>query len=490
MIAERINTFLAASGELGRLKELLPSIDASTTEVGATLVMIASGKFDWSSSRFAIDRDAQRVRQHEAQRLIARFCFRPTANLYDALAISSDASHEHIRDGYRRMIALVHPDACPQGFPEQAATRVNLAYETLGDPARRAVYDNETLLTGDAVESTAAALGPRMRMATSPRAQPPRFRLSRYALLWLAAGLAVPSATLLYLAFVESDRATLIESHAGPTVTGAGAPAVPPPSPQTSAAPVQLLATATEATPGGASSAASETVQIATTAVAGQLTRELSTESKQRLRAAESTQTRVIGANPRPISTPVAVPPAVRPDLRPQLANPETVPAKTTRPPRGTSVAIATDESPPAALATTGVTLSNRTRGTSDVSPPAGATSDPPIDVDEVLTRLVTAYESGSTVALAALLSPKMPGRHAMLDEYERVFRSTTSRTLRLGQLRHQHVDRGVRSSGPATVVTIATERPPTEQRVFLDILVGREDGQIYIERLSSYVGR
>jgi len=70
------------------------------------------------------------------------------------------------------------------------------------------------------------------------------------------------------------------------------------------------------------------------------------------------------------------------------------------------------------------------------------------------------------------------------------VFRSTTSRTLRLGQLRHQHVDRGVRSSGPATVVTIATERPPTEQRVFLDILVGREDGQIYIERLSSYVGR
>jgi hypothetical protein len=80
----------------------------------------------------------------------------------------------------------------------------------------------------------------------------------------------------------------------------------------------------------------------------------------------------------------------------------------------------------------------------------------PAIDTDDVLMRLVTAYETGSASALGRLLSPHMAGRRALLADYERIFRETTARTLRLGQLRHQRLDDRVKSSGPATVLTVS----------------------------------
>lgn len=67
---------------------------------------------------------------------------------YDVLEVALDASREEIRQSYRRMILLHHPDkrtmagdAGSSGVATPEA--LNVAYETLFDPEKRAAYDAE-----------------------------------------------------------------------------------------------------------------------------------------------------------------------------------------------------------------------------------------------------------------------------------------------------------------------------------------------------------
>jgi hypothetical protein len=59
---------------------------------------------------------------------------------YAVLGVSPDASDEEIRQAFRRLARLHHPDVAGAG--ELALMqRVNAAYQVLGDPTRRAAYD-------------------------------------------------------------------------------------------------------------------------------------------------------------------------------------------------------------------------------------------------------------------------------------------------------------------------------------------------------------
>ncbi len=63
-------------------------------------------------------------------------------DFYAALGVSSDASQKDITAAYRRLARQLHPDANPgDSAAEERFKKVSAAYDVVGDPDRRAEYD-------------------------------------------------------------------------------------------------------------------------------------------------------------------------------------------------------------------------------------------------------------------------------------------------------------------------------------------------------------
>ncbi|MET0459056.1 MAG: J domain-containing protein, partial [Ilumatobacteraceae bacterium] len=89
---------------------------------------------------------------------------------YDTLGVPADASGAAIREAYRRLARVHHPDHGEADAGSMAS--INEAYRVLGDPGRRAVYDAALRGTGSAAGSpTSATGGP--TVARSRTAPPP-----------------------------------------------------------------------------------------------------------------------------------------------------------------------------------------------------------------------------------------------------------------------------------------------------------------------------
>jgi curved DNA-binding protein CbpA len=83
------------------------------------------------------------------------------SDYYHTLGISPFADPDEIRRAYRTLAKQYHPDRVPIDRREWARTemaRINVAYEVLGDPLRRAEYDCEHGY-GAAGQSQAAPAG-------------------------------------------------------------------------------------------------------------------------------------------------------------------------------------------------------------------------------------------------------------------------------------------------------------------------------------------
>lgn len=484
--------------ELDRLGSAIPPLPAgrwrpAEHEVGIALVSMAAGKFDWSGSDIAGDESHQARRRSAAQRVLLTNALRSDADYYELLAVRADASQDQIRDAYRRMIALVHPDSSPVGFPLDAASRVNLAYSTLGDAVRRAAYDDaqspHPSSAAVALDTSGLRANTALRAATAPRR---RVRASRKALLWLAALLVLPAAALLYSAFSGNSDVDLVEARPKLKLSDSPSPSTPISSAPATPAPV---ATTTGDSP------------ATTASPAPLLSMQLSTESERRLTG--NPPASASGA-PTTVSVPSTIassdatsaprPLRHRDAPRPSLVIPAPTPSALRAEETAPAVAIVSESTarlPDAQVAAGQVTSDSTLPQVQTVRAPVdaslkttSASAMPAIDTDDVLMRLVTAYETGSASALGRLLSPHMAGRRALLADYERIFRETTARTLRLGQLRHQRFDDRVKSSGPATVLTVSRDQQTAEQRVFLEIEIVRDRDQVFIERLASYAAK
>ncbi len=64
-----------------------------------------------------------------------------TRDLYEVLGVSRDASQEEIKKAYRRLARDYHPDVSDDPDAEHKFKEINLAYQTLSDPAKRRQYD-------------------------------------------------------------------------------------------------------------------------------------------------------------------------------------------------------------------------------------------------------------------------------------------------------------------------------------------------------------
>lgn len=62
-------------------------------------------------------------------------------DLYEILQVSSSAEQDVIEAAYRRLVRRYHPDVNKSPAAEEMTYRLNDAYEVLGDPERRAAYD-------------------------------------------------------------------------------------------------------------------------------------------------------------------------------------------------------------------------------------------------------------------------------------------------------------------------------------------------------------
>ncbi len=64
-------------------------------------------------------------------------------NHYDTLKVSPNASQAEIKQAYRRLVKLFHPDSNQETADNEQIIRINAAYEVLGDNQSRLHYDQE-----------------------------------------------------------------------------------------------------------------------------------------------------------------------------------------------------------------------------------------------------------------------------------------------------------------------------------------------------------
>lgn len=60
---------------------------------------------------------------------------------YEILELPENASAAEIRQAYRRLVLLTHPDRTPDPVAHARYLAINAAYEVLSDPGQRATYD-------------------------------------------------------------------------------------------------------------------------------------------------------------------------------------------------------------------------------------------------------------------------------------------------------------------------------------------------------------
>jgi molecular chaperone DnaJ len=70
-----------------------------------------------------------------------------STNHYQILDVEPDASQAEIKQAYRRLAKLFHPDSNHETADHDKITRINAAYEVLGDPQSRKSYDHQLQYT-------------------------------------------------------------------------------------------------------------------------------------------------------------------------------------------------------------------------------------------------------------------------------------------------------------------------------------------------------
>ncbi|HKH02663.1 MAG TPA: J domain-containing protein [Bradyrhizobium sp.] len=114
------------------------------------------------------------------------------STFYDVFTLDEHATPQQIRTAYVRLMKVHHPDKSGQQTPGLVAL-INLCYETLSDPAKRAAYDADLRRRND----LAAA-------SVSPRSETKRFTSARLAI-----------AMLLFVACLASVGAFAFSKSAG-----------------------------------------------------------------------------------------------------------------------------------------------------------------------------------------------------------------------------------------------------------------------------------
>ncbi|MEH2063187.1 MAG: DnaJ domain-containing protein [Nostoc sp.] len=88
--------------------------------------------------------------------------YKHVSNHYETLKVSPSASQTEIKQAYRRLVKLFHPDSNQESADHEQIIRINAAYEVLGDNQNRRNYDQQLQdhsqqLNSDRQQRTASA---------------------------------------------------------------------------------------------------------------------------------------------------------------------------------------------------------------------------------------------------------------------------------------------------------------------------------------------
>jgi ketosteroid isomerase-like protein len=418
-----------------------------------------------------------------AEAYVRNVYFHPDATPYQTLGLSPGASQEAIRERFRQLMHLVHPDR--QGdrklWPDACAAQANRAYAILRDPDARDRLEREAearaALARAIHRAAASAEASHMPVPTwlksNRRPQP----LLRPVLPeWLTAGFGgyarrnptVIAFAALGLGAVLVIAATSWNAKEGLLVRDArdtyATEATPVPEPRVSApAPVvtaQAFGHGPALTPGP------RTENVALTAP--------------------------MVPPPSP-SVPVGV--AMRP-----TPEPRTEVAKTASPP--VAEILAAQASDPAAAASVArvepvavvpapraeapVAISVQSAAVSAASPSAPATAE----IEALFASFVESYERGRLDAFAALFDEEADtnlrrGRSSIRDEYDELFRLSQWRRMQLTRINWRHSGDRAIAKGEITVKIGWRDGREVEQRFNLDMELMRRDGRLVIARMT-----
>lgn len=75
---------------------------------------------------------------------------------YQILKVSPKATQAEIKQAYRQLVKVFHPDSNQASASHDATTQLNIAYEVIGDPQRRRSYDRALQLEQQAANPAEA----------------------------------------------------------------------------------------------------------------------------------------------------------------------------------------------------------------------------------------------------------------------------------------------------------------------------------------------
>lgn len=477
----------------------------ASSDVGKAIIQLAGGKIPQNLGHLAVDDQTPASDIKEAAtRFVTNVMLSPASNHFTTLGLSKDADSGALRDNFRRLMALVHPDAHPVGYPVDAASRVNKAYAVLADVDSRAAYMMYELglapLTAQPPptghRNAAAAKEPQdghnpMRARLRGLAQALR---ARHSLLWLAALLLVPLGIGLVSLFSHETPARLVEirPQADLPVARGGDHNIASRPAELSAAvsPRQETMPTTLDAPENPTPKTSRSADA--TVVADRIAQRPGSNPPSRQPA--SVMTSQLSPRSLEISSRGPIVSSLAPTQSSDRATvaPAAQSMQRVEPPIEPLATTSRSPDPPQAAQARSVAV-NPVPPVATARPIAPESSDTSSrikasDAEEVLVRFSNAYETGSIGAFGQLLASGMSGRRQMINDYERVFMTTRQRSIKFNQLKHATNGERMATSGYATVTTTDQDNRTVTQRVFLEFEIGRERGEARIERLANYV--
>jgi tetratricopeptide (TPR) repeat protein len=135
----------------------MPAGAASPGEILFRLVLLGLVRVQAAEADARLDRQDDSLAS-EIEQTLRRY---EIADYYDILSVAADAGQDAIKAAYHQLARQYHPDlfqgdrfgAAVRRNVERLFTYITAAYTTLGDPAARAVYDEQRLVAGSKLEA-------------------------------------------------------------------------------------------------------------------------------------------------------------------------------------------------------------------------------------------------------------------------------------------------------------------------------------------------
>lgn len=458
--------------------------------------------------------------------------FRPDASPYQTLGLAPDAPQDAIKERFRLLMLLVHPDRQGAGpaWPDRCASQANQAYAILRDPGSRAAYDRQEREKAAAAQAAqqaavakAAALKSRPSRGSAPGGSARRPPEPPVLPEWLTAGVggfvrehpagtafgALIGAAVLVVgaALWDSEGGTLVRASRLPEPP---APTMPAPSP-TVVAEAPAVPKAQVAVNAPVTAKAPATTPTPTSALAK------APGPAPAISAAPAPAAPAAAVAPRAAPSAVAVAatvapaaPVVRADAPMQAAavRERAAPPEAPAPPPRSEPTVAVAAPPVPAIAAASAPVPAPVPPSAAAPAPATAASraeDAPVatvaaasplapanaEIETFFAAFVDAYDRGRVDAYAALFdddarSNERQGRAAIRRDYEELLRQSSWRRMQITRINWRRSGETARAKGEIAVRIGWRDGREVEQRHAVDMELARRDGRVVITRLSQ----